>query len=488
MSWQEDYRRKTVSAEEAVRIVESGDRVVIPLTSQPHQLARALAARGPELENVTIVPSTPDIDVGWFLSGGEGAFQVEVEIFIGSSARPYHDDGQVSFLPLPFSLSHKATDERPDEAKPVDVTLGTVSPPDKHGLVCFGAHPWFKRSYAMRAKKVLAEVDSTMIKPHGNCFLHVSDFDYFVEAEPPSVTREGLLEAVSSLPDERRTALEDIINQVEARRLARFVRQFPTVNLDRLRTNVGLQEPSAAARAIAEFVKPLIADGASIQIGAGTPSNYMARLGVFDDKVDLGLHTEMVAPGVARLVEAGVITGRRKAHHKGKAVAVSWGGSDERDMAIIDDNPMFELYEPHYLLNPWLMSQNKRQTSFNNALSVDLLGQINAESVFGGRMYNGLGGQPEAHLSALYSEGGRAITFLYSTAADGAVSRIVPKLEEGEIVTIPRFFADTIITEYGVATLLGKSHRERAEALINIAHPDFRAELRKAAQGWLIAG
>ena len=488
MSWQEEYKRKTVSAEESVRIVESGDRVIIPLANQPRQLAQALAARGPELENVTITPSTPDFDIGSFLTGGEGAFELEIEIFLGSWARQYHDDGLVSFLPLPFSLTHKATDQRPDEAKPVDVALVTVTPPDKHGLVSFGAHPWFKRSYAMRAKKVLAEVNSTLIKPHGNCFLHVSNFDYFVEAEPPSVTRKGLLESVASLPDERRTALEDIINQVEAERLARFVRQFPTVNLDRLRTSVGLQGPSEAARAIAEYAKALTPDGASIQIGAGTPSNYLARLGVFDDKVDVGLHTEMVAPGVARLVEAGVINGSRKASHKSKAVAVSWGGSDERDLTIIDDNPMFELYEPHYLLNPWLMAQNKRQTSFNNALSVDLLGQINAESMFGGRMYNGLGGQPDAHLGALYSEGGRAITLLYSTAADGAISRIVPKLEEGEIVTVPRFFADTIITEYGVATLLGKNHRERAEALINIAHPDFRPELRKAAKGWLLVG
>ena len=251
---------------------------------------------------------------------------------------------------------------------------------------------------------------------------------------------------------------------------------------------MGLEEPPAKARAIAENVIPLIPHGATIQIGVGTPSSYLPRLGVFNDKVDLGLHTEMVAPGIARLVEAGVINGSRKTVHRGKAVAASWSGSDDGDLAIIDDNPLFELYDPEYLLNPWLIAQNHQQIALNNALSVDLLGQINVESVFGGRMFNGIGGQPETHIGALYSKGGRAITLLYSTAVDGAVSRIVPKFEEGEIVTIPRFFADTVVTEYGVANLLGKNHRERAEALIAIAHPDFRSELRKAAQGWLLAG
>ena len=137
------------------------------------------------------------------------------------------------------------------------------------------------------------------------------------------------------------------------------------------------------------------------------------------------------------------------------------------------------------MLNPWVIAQNHRQVGINNALSVDLRGQIASESLFGGQMYNGIGGQPETHLGALYSEGGRAITLLYSTALDGAVSRIVPRLESGEIVTVPHFWSDTVVTEFGVARLLGKNHRERAEALIAIAHPDFRAELKRATSGWL---
>jgi 4-hydroxybutyrate CoA-transferase len=154
-------------------------------------------------------------------------------------------------------------------------------------------------------------------------------------------------------------------------------------------------------------------------------------------------------------------------------------------MEIIDGNPMFELYEPDYLLDPWLIAQNHQQVAINNALSVDLIGQINSESVFGGQLYNGIGGQPETHMGALYSRGGRAITLLYSTALDGAVSRIVPRFSEGEIVTIPRFWADTIVTEYGIAELAGKNNRERAESLISIAHPDFRSELRADAIKWI---
>lgn len=485
MKWQEEYKSKLASAEEAVRIVESGDRVIIPLTSQPRDLAQALAARGRELNDVGIVISTPEIDLEGFLSAGEGAFHLELEIFIGARARPIHDAGQAPFLPLPFSLSYKAVDQRPSESKPIDVVMVQVTPPDRHGLVSFGPHAWFKRGYARRARKVLAEVNPALIRPHGDCFLPVSSFDRFVEVAPPSITREGLLQAVSSLPEERRAAMTEIIRLVSPERLAPMVPQLGTIDPQRLRSALDLEKPPAEARAIADSVRPLIPDGATIQIGTGTPSSYLPRLGVFDDRVDLGLHTEMVAPGVAQLVDAGVINGSRKTVHRGKAVAVAWSGSNDVDLAIIDDNPLFELYEPEYLLDPWLIAQNHQQIALNNALSVDLLGQINAESVFGGRMYNGIGGHPETHLGALYSKGGRAITLLRSTAVEGAVSRIVPKLEKGEIVTIPRFFADTVVTEYGVANLVGKNHRERADTLIGIAHPDFRSELRKAAQGWL---
>jgi 4-hydroxybutyrate CoA-transferase len=434
---------------------------------------------------VSIAISTAEIDVDWFLSAEGGDFQVELENFIGPIARPFHDSGQAPYLPLPFSLTFKAVDDRPEEAKSIDVAMVTVTPPNEHGMVSFGHQPWFKRGYARRARKVVAEVNPNLIRTHGDCFLPVAAFDRFVEVTPPSVTRERLLQAVANQPDDRRAALEEIVNQVDPRSLASVASRLGTIDIGRLRILLGMEEPPAEARAIAEQVKRLVPDGGTIQIGVGTPSSYLARLGVFDDELDLGLHSEMVAPGIARLVEAGVINGSRKSIFKGKAVAVAWSGSDAHDLGIIDDNSLFELYEPDYLLNPWLMSQNHKQIALNNALSVDLIGQINVESTFGGRMLNGIGGQPDVHLGALYSKGGRAITLLQSTALGGSVSRIVAKFEAGEIVTIPRFFSDTVVTEYGVASLVGRNHRERAEALIAIAHPDFRSELRRAARGWL---
>ena len=258
MKWQEEYKSKLASAEEAVRIVESGDRVIIPLTSQPRDLAQALAARGQELNDVGIVISTPEIDLEGFLSAGGGAFHLELEIFIGARARPIHDAGQAPFLPLPFSLSYKAVDQRPSESKPIDVVMVQVTPPDRHGLVSFGPHAWFKRGYARRARKVLAEVNPALIRPHGDCFLPVSSFDRFVEVAPPSITREGLLQAISSLPEERRAAMTEIIRLVSPERLAPMVPQLATIDPQRLRTALDLEEPPAEARAIADSVRPLI--------------------------------------------------------------------------------------------------------------------------------------------------------------------------------------------------------------------------------------
>ncbi|MEE9277187.1 MAG: acetyl-CoA hydrolase/transferase C-terminal domain-containing protein, partial [Dehalococcoidia bacterium] len=164
----------------------------------------------------------------------------------------------------------------------------------------------------------------------------------------------------------------------------------------------------------------------------------------------------------------------------GKSVAAAWSGVGDADYEIIDDNPLFELYDPSHVLDLRLLTQIDNYVAINNAVSVDLLGQINAETTFGNfNMLNGLGGQPEAHLGGFFSRGGRAITLLPSTAVNGAVSRIVAMLEEGSTVTIPRFFADIIISEHGVAQLLGKNHRERAQEMISIAHPDHRSALQK---------
>ena len=477
MTWQDRYNDKLTTPEEAVSIIRDGDRVVVPLSEQPMALIRALAERAREVRDATLSVAVPQFDVGPFLDAG---WKVEIENFIGPYGRPYENDGLAPYLPLAFSLTFKSPDERAAEAKPIDVALVTVAPPNKHGQITFGPQSWYKRSYARRANRVAAEVNPALIRTYGDTFMPLDEIDALIRVEPPTDSHERLLRAIAALPDERAAALREIISQVNPNRLVPSIPVLDSVDLDRLRTQLGIDDPSPETVAIAENVRRLIPHGATIQVGVGTPSSYMPRLGVFDDKVDLGLHTELTVPGVAALVDAGVINGSRKTIHKNRAVAVSWSGANDRDLQIIDDNPVFELYSPEYLLDPWLIARNHAQIGMNNALSVDLTGQIASESVLGGRMINGIGGQPETHIGALYSKGGRAITMLYSTALGGAVSRIAPRLESGELVTMPRFWADTIVTEYGVADLLGKNHRERAEALIAIAHPDFRAELRKS--------
>jgi 4-hydroxybutyrate CoA-transferase len=209
---------------------------------------------------------------------------------------------------------------------------------------------------------------------------------------------------------------------------------------------------------------------------------YLARAGAFDGKHDLGLHSEMVAPGIAALVASGVITGARKTLHPNVAIASAWSGSDSEDLKIVTNNAKFQVRDPEYVLDLRTIAQNDNFYAMNNALSVDLTGQINAESVFGSRMINGTGGQPEFQIGAALSRGGRGITLLPSTALDGAVSRIVAQHDSGAMITVPRYFADTIVTEYGVARLWGKNHRQRAAELIAVAHPDFREELRRAAE------
>lgn len=482
MDWREEYQRKLVSEDEAMKAVKEGDKVVVPLGT-PRVLPAALARRRQELGHIDLRLSAPAVDPGWLQPGWQDVFNIEFEFFIGDFARHVTDDRRGTYLPSAFSLSFKAQDEERPEREEIDVLLVAVTPPDKHGYCTFGPHYWNKGSHVRRARTVIAEVDPLLPRMCGNCFVHVSELDHIVELPNTPVTREMVEQWLAPLPPERQADMMSILELAgDFTRLAPIGPLIAFVEPDVLRRYLGLMEPPDFARAIAGYLNELIPDGATIQIGIGEPSALMVKAGAFDNKVDLGLHTEMVAPDLAKLVAAGVMNGKRKTIHKEKAVAVAWSGANDEDLAIIADNPAFELYDPEYLLDIRVIAQNDNYYAINNALSVDLTGQINSESVFGGRMINGPGGQPETHLGALFSKGGRAITLLPSTALGGSVSRIVAQQEEGSLITIPRYFADIVISEHGVARLMGKNHRQRAEELIAIAHPDFRAELRKEAQ------
>jgi len=235
-------------------------------------------------------------------------------------------------------------------------------------------------------------------------------------------------------------------------------------------------------KAIGHYVGTLIRDGDTFGIGAGKIGGNLCRQGIFNDKHDLGYYAENMVPGVVQLVKDGVVTGKRKTFHPGKVVCNNFGSvAALEDLAFIDNNPIFELYPQEYVVNIRNVAANDNMVAINSALAVDLTGQIASESI-GPRMYTGSGGQPSLAIGAMLSKGGRFITMLRSTSNDGKISRITPFLEPGTIITVPRNFADYIVTEYGIASLLGKSQRERALELISIAHPDFRAELKKQAQ------
>ncbi|MFH0767957.1 MAG: acetyl-CoA hydrolase/transferase C-terminal domain-containing protein [Chloroflexota bacterium] len=435
MDWQEEYKRKLVTAEEAVRIVKSGDRVVtsVPGGGEAISCTEALAARIDELRNVEIHCSAPSVDNLWFQPGCEESFKVTVLSFTGQVARPMLDERRGDYAPVLFSLQGKAETEGRPGIRGTDVFITVVSPPDKHGYCSFGSGIWAKKWYAKSAKKVIAEVDNNQIRVYGgDNLIHVSEIDYFVEHTPPP---------------------------------RQYIRPVPEEFM----------------KAIGQYVGTLIKDRDTLQIGTSSIGSTLPGQGIFDDKHDLGYFAEMLAPGIVELVRKGVINGKYDTLHPGKIVCQSFLGGTPEELAYIDQNPMFELYPQDYVINIRNVAAHDNMVAINGALSIDLTGQIASESI-GPRMWTGSGGQPDFAIGAMLSKGGRSITMLQSTAANGKISRIVPFLEPGTIVTVPRNFADYIVTEYGIANLLEKSQRERALELIAIAHPDFREELRKQAQ------
>ncbi len=479
--WESIYQARLTTPEGAAAAIKSGDTVNMPLFP-PRTIPPALFARREELRDVVLRMNSPTQDPGWLQPGSEASFAIEFETFIGDFARNVHDDRRGVYLPNLFSTTFKPDDERPGQFRRSNVGLVVCSPPNEAGYVHFGAHHWTKRSLVRRADVAIAEVDPSLMKVHGDVYAHVSEFDHFVEYTPPSVTAAEIEAVIQQMPEHHRDEMRVLIPQIPAERLAVFLPLMSALEPVALRRFLGMVPPPEYYKDIAGYLAEVLEDGDCIQVGVGEPSSLMPMLGAFDRLKDLGLHTELGSPGLGKLVAAGIINGSRKNQFKGRAVAAAWTGCNEEDLAIINDNPTFELYDPEYILNIKMIARNDRQVSINNAITVDLIGQINAESVFGGRMINGTGGQPETHISAFLSDGGKAITMLPSTALDGTVSRIVAQQDAGSIITVPRYFADTVITEYGVARLLGKNHRERAEALIAVAHPDFRAELRNSAR------
>jgi acyl-CoA hydrolase len=478
--WKSEYAQRLCSAEAALELIEARDLVNVNVGT-PAAITALLETRVKALGSLDMRLLGPALEP--LLASEREAGEREIEIFIGEPARPSHDTQRATYLPNTFMLGMKAFDSGREEARMPDVNIVVCSAPNDEGRVHFGPTHWMRKAYLKRCRKTIAFVDPNLMPVHGDVWVHVSEFTAFVEGvTAPLVDVDAVKARIEQeAPPENRERLLKITNVIVRDRLAPIQNTIAQMDPAVLEKALNLVVDPEAQK-IADHLRTLIRDGDTIQVGIGQPSSLMFEAGAFDDAKHLGLHTELGSPGLARLWARGILDGSKKSIHQGKAVAVAWSGCDADDLEIIRDNPAFELYDPSYLLNPTLIAQNHQMTSINSAIAVDLIGQVASEDRYGGMMVNGTGGQPDNHMGAALCPTGRAIIVLRATALGGAVSKIVPKHEAGTLITVPRYLADTVITEFGIARLLDKNHRQRAQELIRIAHPDFRDELAKEAR------
>jgi 4-hydroxybutyrate CoA-transferase len=391
----------------------------------PAILLNALVARANTLEHVEIVHMHAEGPAPHVAPEMEGHLRHRA-LFIGGNAREAVHQGRADFVPIFLSDIPNLFSSG---ALPLDVALLNVSPPDAHGYCSLGTSVDAAKAATESARVVIAQINACMPRTLGDSFIRVDQIDWAVEANAPLLAR----------------ALAPI-SQTEQR--------------------------------IGEYIAELVEDGATLQLGIGGIPN--AALAAMTNKRDLGVHTEMFADGLLDLVEAGIVTCAAKTLHPGKIVTTFLMGT-QRLYDWVDDNPMIEMHPVDYTNDTHIIRRNARMTAINSAIEVDLTGQVCADSI-GTRLYSGVGGQMDFMRGAALSPGGKPIIALPSTARQGTVSRIVPTLAEGAGVTTTRAHVHYIVTEHGVAYLHGKSIRERCEALIGIADPAHRDELRAWAR------
>lgn len=436
MSWQEQYGSKLTSVEDAVGRVKSGQTVMAaPFTCTPHTLCNALIARGRRggLEGVYV--EHPASLSAWTQPGLEHVFHLKDNYATPPNRAACHA-GDMEYLPIGV---WKSWEVPPGFNPEPDVFFVPVSPPDAKGYCSFGPGVWLSREMCHRAKLVIAEVHEDFIRTGGENFVHIDQLDVLVEATTPT----GTLPPPPDNPEE--TAAVEVICTLVA--------------------------------------SELINNRDTIQLGVGTVS---ASVGLFlDEKEDLGVQTELITGGLVDLVNKGVVTGKYKNVHREKVVGSALVALSREEQAKIDGHPAFELYDFGYTDDLRRLIQVERFVTVNNALIVDLTGQVSGEAL-DHRMYTGVGGQTVFMIAGAYSPGGKSVSVLPSssvpTSTGERVTRIVPVLGGGCPVTVPRTFVDYVVTEQGIATLRGKTMRERARELVAISHPDFRPELARAAR------
>jgi acetyl-CoA hydrolase len=433
MHWIERYKAKLRTASEAVKIIQSEQRVYVhPGCAMPEILVQAMTERYQELENVEVIHLLTVGQTNYSLPEMEKHFRHNA-LFIGKNVRPAVNDGRADFTPVFLS-------EIPglfySGILPIDVALIHVSPPDEHGFCSFGVGVECTKPATEVTKIIIAQVNPQMPRSLGDSFIHVDKVKYFVEADVP----------LKELPQGGKEISDDEIE---------------------------------VYKKIGKNIADIIEDGATLQMGIGSiPDAVLSFLG---NKKHLGIHTEMFSDGVVKLVEEGVITNEKKTLHPGKIIS-SFVLGTRPVFDFIDNNPIIEFHPSHYTNDPFIIAKNDNMIAINSALEVDLTGQVCADSI-GRSFYSGFGGQVDFIRGATRSKGGKPIIALPSTAKKGKLTRIATNLAEGAGVTTSRGDVHYVVTEFGVADLYGKTVRQRAKSLIDIAHPDFREELERYATG-----
>jgi len=415
---------KVVTPEEAVRNINSGDRVFIQsVAAAPQTLISAMVARSDELRGVEIYHLHTEGEAPYVKSEYSESFHTNA-LFIGANVRPAVSTGEADYIPA-FLSEVPALFRR--EILPIEVALINVSPPDRHGYCSLGTSVDVSIAGVQMAECVIAQLNPQMPRTHGDGLIHRNEIDFAVEVD-------------EAIPELKQGKLSD--------------------------------EELEIGRHCAELVE----DGATLQMGIGAIPN--AVLKALSGHKDLGIHTEMFSDGLIDLFEKGVVTGRYKRVHP-KKVTASFVLGTRRLYDFIDDNPEFVLLDAAYVNDPSVISRNPKVTAINSAIEVDLTGQVCADSI-GERLYSGVGGQMDFIRGASLSEGGKPIISLESCTAKG-VSKIVPTLKEGAGVVTTRAHVHYVVTEYGAVNLYGLGLRQRAKALIGISHPDHREDLERAA-------
>ncbi len=426
MSAKSAYLQKKTTAADAIDLVRDGDAIVIPTgVGEPPALLNALSERRREFTGVVVSQILPLRKYG-YIDPETFAHVRHSAYFFGGASRVGGQEGWVDFIPAYFS-------ELPELIRrgltPADVVFSMASPMDEHGYFSLSLAPDYTMAAIEKARVVVLEVNPNVPFANGDCHIHISQVTALIECDDP------LLE-------------------------------------------VGLPTIGPVQEAIGRYVAEMISDGATLQIGyGGIPDAVVMQL---THKHDLGIHTEMVGDGIMTLVEAGVVTNRKKNYHHGKMLATFALGS-KKLYQFMHRNPALEMHPVDFTNDPYLAGRNDNLVCINATMQVDFLGQCGSESL-GHRPYSGTGGQSDFIRAANRSRDGKAFIVLPSTAKGDTISRIVPTLTPGTHVSTSKNDVNYVVTEFGVAQLRGKSAKERTKALIAIAHPKFRDELTESAQ------